>query len=172
MTISIDILLDGLGRVRETVHQVVPGLTPEQLTFQLDEETNTVAWLVWHLARVQDDHIASAAGTAQVWQSAGWEKRFQLPFEQSATGYGQSADEVAAVRVDSGELLTGYYDAVHERTIEYVTELEDSDLAKVIDDSWDPPVTLAMRIVSVISDCTQHVGQAAFLRGVILRQKS
>ncbi len=172
MTISIDILLDGLGRVRETVHQVVPGLTPEQLTFQLDEETNTVAWLVWHLARVQDDHISSAAGTAQVWQSAGWEKRFRLPFEQSATGYGQSADEVAAVRVDSGELLTGYYDAVHERTIEYVTELEDSDLATVIDDSWDPPVTVAMRVVSVINDCTQHVGQAAFLRGVILRQKS
>ena len=166
MATSNDILLDAFARIRETVHRVVSGLTSEQLAHRLNGKSNSIAWLVWHLARVQDDHIASAAGTEQVWRSGGWAERFGLPFDRSATGYGHTADEVGAVKVDS-ELLTGYYEAVHERTLEYIRGLDDGDLAEIIDGSWDPPVTLAVRLVSVIDDCTQHVGQAAFLRGVI-----
>jgi hypothetical protein len=37
----------------------------------------------------------------------------------------------------------------------------------VVDASWDPPVTLGVRLVSVISDDLQHAGQAAYLRGMI-----
>ncbi|MBC7724982.1 MAG: DUF664 domain-containing protein [Burkholderiaceae bacterium] len=171
MTIANDILLDSLDRVYETVHHVVSGLGPDELAERLGENssasTNSIAWLVWHLARVQDDHIASAAGTGQLWATDGWEKRFGLPFETEATGYGQTSVEVSAVRVESGDLLTGYFDAVHERTIAYVRTLTEGDLAAVVDTSWEPPVTLAARLVSVINDCTQHVGQAAFLRGIV-----
>lgn len=171
MTIANDILLDSLDRVSETVHLVVAGLTPDQLSQRFGENrsvgTNSIAWLIWHLARLQDDHLASAAGTEQLWVTAGWVQRFGLPFEREATGYGQNSAEVSAVKVDSGELLTGYFDAVHERTLGYVHSLSEADLASVIDDSWDPPVTLAARLVSVINDCTQHVGQAAFVRGML-----
>jgi uncharacterized damage-inducible protein DinB len=82
-------------------------------------------------------------------------------------GYGHTPDQVAAVKVKSAEVLTAYYDAVHERTIRYVTLLTDADLSRVVDRSWDPPVTLAVRLVSVISDDLQHAGQAAYLRGMI-----
>lgn len=161
-----DILLDAFGRVRESVHGVVDGLSGEQLAFRPDRESNSIVWLVWHLARVQDDHISGAAGTAQVWEADGWHERFGLLFDVSATGYGQTSEEVASVRVEGAELLTGYFDAVHERTIAYVRGLGEGDLEAVIDDSWDPPVTLATRLVSVVNDCTQHVGQAAYVRGL------
>jgi uncharacterized damage-inducible protein DinB len=166
---SADLLTDAFNRVQESVHEVVDGLTPDQLALRLAEESNSIAWLIWHLTRIQDDHVAGVAGTEQVWTSQGWADRFGLPFPPSSTGYGHTPDEVAAVRVDSPDLLTGYYDAVHEQTLAYVRGLTDDDLDRVVDRSWTPPVTLGVRLVSVVNDDTQHVGQAAFVRGIILR---
>ena len=68
------------------------------------------------------------------------------------------------------DLLLGYFEAVHQRTLSYVRGLSDGDLTRVVDTSWDPPVTLAVRLVSVLSDDLQHAGQAAFLRGILKRR--
>ena len=167
---STDLLVDAFGRIRQVVHKVVDGLTPAQLAFRVDPEANSIAWLVWHLTRIQDDHVADAAQSEQVWTSRGWVERFGLPFGPLATGYGHRADDVAAVRVSSGELLVGYHDEVHRQTVGYVERLGDADLARIVDRSWDPPVSLAVRLVSVIVDDLQHAGQAAFVRGVVERR--
>jgi hypothetical protein len=167
---SAELLVDALGRIREVVHRVVGGLTAEQLRFRVDPGANSIAWLVWHLTRIQDDHVADVAGAEQVWTSQGWVERFGLPFDPRDTGYGHRAAEVAAVRVESGELLVGYYDAVYQQTIRYVEQLTDADLARVVDRSWDPPVTLGVRLVSVLADSLQHAGQAAFVRGILQRR--
>jgi uncharacterized damage-inducible protein DinB len=164
-----ELLIDGFNRIRGVVHESVEGLSPEQLAWRPDPGSNSIAWLVWHLTRVQDDHVADVAGTEQVWTSEGWAERFGLPLADSDTGYGHSADQVAAVRVESAELLTGYHESVCKRTFEYVSELTEKDLDRVVDESWDPPVTLGVRLVSVISDDLQHAGQAAYLRGLVLR---
>ncbi len=169
MTTSIDILTDAYGRIQGTVHRVVDGLDVDQLAARVDLEANSVAWLVWHLTRVQDSHVADAAGSAQVWHSEGWAERFALPFSPSATGYGQSSDEVGAVRV-AGDLLLGYFDATHARSLDYLGTLTDDDLDRIVDTSWNPPVTLAVRLLSVVNDDLQHAGQAAFARGVIERR--
>jgi uncharacterized protein DUF664 len=166
---SAELLVDAFGRIRGAVHRVVDGLTPEQLAFRVDPEANSIAWLVWHLTRIQDDHLAGVAGAEQAWTAQGWVERFGLPFDPRDTGYGHRADEVAAVQVDSGESLVGYYDAVHEQTLRYVERLSDADLGRVVDRSWDPPVTLGVRLVSVIADDLQHAGQAAFVRGILQR---
>jgi Protein of unknown function (DUF664) len=167
---SADLLVDAFGRIRQVVHRVVDGLTAEQLAFRVDPEANSIAWLVWHLTRIQDDHVADAAQAEQVWTSQGWVERFGLPFDPLATGYGHRADEVAAVRVEAGELLVGYHDAVHQRTIRYVERLRDADLVRIVDRSWDPPVSLGVRLVSVMADDLQHAGQAAYVRGVMQRR--
>jgi hypothetical protein len=167
---SAQLLADAFGRIRGVVHHVVGGLNKEQLAYRLDDEANSIAWLVWHLTRVQDDHIADAAGTSQVWISNGWAERFALPFSVADTGYGHGAEQVAAVRAESADLLTGYHDAVHKQTIDYVATLSDDDLSRIVDQAWDPPVTLSVRLVSIISDNLQHAGQAAFVRGVIARR--
>ena len=166
---SAELLVDAFGRIRGIVRRVVDGLTPEQLSLRVDPEANSIAWLVWHLTRIQDDHLADAAGAEQVWTSQGWAARFGLPFDPRDTGYGHRADEVAAVRVSSGELLVGYHDAVHQQTTRYVERLTDADLDRIVDRSWDPPVSLGVRLVSVIADDLQHAGQAAFVRGILQR---
>lgn len=164
-----DLLVDSFNRVHEAVHEATDGLSPDDLLLRVDRAANSIGWLVWHLTRVEDDHIAGAAGIDQVWTSKGWAERFDLPYDTDAHGYGQSSDEVGAFRVPSAELLLAYHDAVHEQTIRFVEGLTDPDLEKVVDKRWDPPVTLGVRLVSVISDGLQHAGQAAFVRGITQR---
>ena len=165
---SAELLADAFGRIQETVHEAVRGLTSGQLAVRLDRDANSIAWLCWHLTRVQDDHVAGAFGVPQVWTEYG--KRFELPFSASDIGYGHSSEQVAQVTVLSGDLLTGYQDAVHEQTIRLVSGITDGDLSRVVDEAWDPPVTLGVRLVSVISDCLRHAGQAEFIRGILLRR--
>ena len=164
---SGELLTDAFGRVQEDVHATVSGLSESELAVRLDPDANSIAWLIWHLARVQDDHVAGAFGASQVWPS--WAGRFGLPFDVTDIGYGHDSAAVAAVRA-AGSLLTGYYDAVHEMTVPLVSSVKDPDLDRIVDRRWNPPVTLGVRLVSVIGDTTQHVGQAAFIRGILLRR--
>jgi hypothetical protein len=170
MTTSTDLLADAFGRVRGVATSAVSGLSEQQLEARFDPESNTIAWLLWHLTRGQDAQIADVAGTDQVWVTGGWAERFALPFPTSATGYGHTADDVAAVKGISADLFTAYLDAVTERSLDYVGGLSDADLARIIDERWDPPVTLSARLVSIVSDDLQHAGQAAFIRGVVQRR--
>jgi hypothetical protein len=168
---SAELLIDAFDRVRDVVHADVEGLTPVQLEFRIDDTANSIAWLVWHLTRIQDDHVADVAGEQQVWTSQGWAQRLRLPFDDSATGYGHGPDEVAAVRVNPGDLLVAYHDAVHEQTRRYLQRLTPNELGRIVDDSWEPPVSLGVRLVSVLSDDLQHAGQAALVRGVGQRRR-
>ena len=163
---TADLLDDAFGRIREVAHQAVDGLSPDQLSRRPAAEANSIAWLIWHLTRITDDHVAGAAGAEQAWTAKGWAARFGLPFDVADTGYGHDSSQVGAVRVASGELLTGYFDAVFEQTVRYVTGLTDTDLDRIVDDRWDPPVTLGVRLVSVLADDLQHAGQAAYVRGL------
>ncbi len=164
-----DILADGFGRVRHSLVAVLDGITPGELTYEPEPGANTIAWLLWHLTRVQDDHVAAVAGLEQVWMAGGWQERFGLPLDPDDTGYGHSAEQAGVVRA-SAELLDGYHAAVHDQTLGYVGTLTEGDLDRVVDERWNPPVTLAVRLVSVIDDDLEHVGQAAYVRGLFARR--
>lgn len=167
MTMSTKLLTDAYERISQEVHATVEGLTEGQLSTRVAPDANTIGWLIWHLTRVQDSHIADVADKEQVWTSGGWYDRFGLPFNAKATGYGFSGDDVGAVKGIDESQLTGYFDAVHAQTLAYVADLADADLTRIVDTRWDPPVTLAARLVSVISDDLQHVGQAAYVKGLL-----
>lgn len=169
MASTTDLVIDALGRIREGVVDVLDGLSAAQLASRPAPEANPIGWLVWHLTRVQDDHVAAAAGVGQRWTEEGWVDRFGLPFETSATGYGQAADEVAQVQVEA-DLLRTYHDAVYDASVGFVRPLSDADLDRIVDRRWDPPVTLAVRLVSVVCDDLQHVGQAAYVKGMLARR--
>lgn len=163
-----ELLLDGFERVSEVVHAVLDGLTVEDLTYRPDPQANSISWLVWHLTRIQDDHVAGAAGLPQVWLD-GWQQRAGLPFDPAEHGYGQNSSQVAQVRL-AADFLAGYYDATHAQTVAFLSGLSDADLDAVVDRRWDPPVTLGVRIISVLADDLQHAGQAAYLRGIAQRR--
>lgn len=167
---AAELLVDAFGRVHELVQATVSGLAVDQLAWRPGPRANSIAWLIWHLSRVEDDHLAGIsggeAGGEQVWLAQGWCERFALPFAPADIGYGQTSEQVAMVRADA-TLLTGYYDAVHARTLDIVRALTEADYDRIVDRRWAPPVTAAVRLVSVVNDVTQHVGQAAYVRGLL-----
>ena len=166
---SRELLLNAFDNIEQAVRGAVEGIEPDLLTARVDPGANTIAWLVWHLTRIQDDHVAEVAGRPQAYREAGWADRFGLPFAVGATGYGFSRADVDATRISDPDLLLGYHAEVHRRTAEFLSGLSGSDLDRIVDERWDPPVTLGVRLVSVVSDDLQHAGQAAILRGFLER---
>jgi len=161
-----DVYLDFFERILENGAAVVGGLDDDQLAHRPTPEANSIAWLVWHAARVQDAQIADVAGTEQVWHRDGWVDRFGLDLDRDDHGYGHTSAQVGKVRA-SGELLAAYLTATHEATKAYLATLSESDLDRIVDDRWDPPVSLGVRLVSIADNDAQHVGQAAYLRGLL-----
>jgi uncharacterized damage-inducible protein DinB len=161
-----DLLNDAFDRLPDLVRTAVEGLTPEQLTWAPAPGANTIGWLVWHLTRIQDHHISELLGEDQVWISGDWSRRFGIPADPDDTGYGHSPQQVAAVRPDGDRALIDYYGTVAARTRELLGRVTPDELDRVVDRRWHPPVTLGVRLVSVLNDDIQHAGQAAYLRGL------
>ena len=156
--------------IRDLVESTVDGLDPATLAFRPDSDANSIGWLIWHLTRVEDDHVAGVAQVPQAYTTGGFAERFALPFEVGDIGYGHSSEEVRAVKLPDPTLLVDYHLAVARSTLGYVSGLDDDDLDRVVDRNWDPPVTAGVRLQSVVSDCLQHLGQAAYVRGLATRR--
>ncbi|MGC4748230.1 mycothiol transferase [Micromonospora sp. DT201] len=162
-----DLLTETYDRLPDLVRAAVDGLDPEQLRWAPGPGANSIGWLVWHLTRIQDHHVADLLDTEQVWVSGDWAGRFGLTADPDDTGYNHSPEQVAGVRPESAKALIDYYGAVASRTGSFLAGLRPADLDRVVDEAWDPPVTLGVRLVSVAEDDLQHVGQAAYVRGLI-----
>ena len=165
-----ELLEDLLSRVHDNVHRTSEGLTPEDLLGEPGPGSNPIGWLLWHLSRVQDAQMAALLQQDQVWTEPGWAERFGLDADPRDVGYGHTVEQVAQVRPESVAALTEYYDAVEERTLEFLRTLTPDALDRVVDRNWDPPVTLGIRLISIFDDDIQHAGQAAYVRGFLERR--
>jgi len=166
---TVDLLKEIYGRVPPLAANAVEGLDAAQLSWAPTAESNSVGWLVWHLTRVQDHHIAEVLEADQLWVDGDWAARVGLEADPGNTGYGHTPDEVRSVRPEGPEVLIEYLRAVDARTSGFLNGLTASELERVVDRRWTPPVTLGVRLVSVADDCLQHVGQAAYVRGLLFR---
>lgn len=163
-----ELVADGFDRVHGAVIDAVTGLTPQQLAARPDPDANSIGWLVWHLSRVMDGHLAPAFDTEQLWVSQGWYDAFDLPFPPEDDGYGHSSEDVAAVRADGDQLLA-YFEAVYTRTTGLLALPEAQDLDRFITLPDGLPVPFGMRVAATLVDVSQHTGQAAYVRGLIER---
>lgn len=168
---STALLLDGFGRIAEGVPHVVDGLTPEELLWRPDADANHIAWLVWHLARQQDEQLAALGHVRSVWRSTAIADQFGLAYERRAHGYGMSSEQVGAFTLTDPALLVDYHAQVHTITRTVLEGLGQDDYAEVIDEAWDPPVTVAVRLISVLEDAAKHLGQAEYVRGLVRRRR-
>jgi len=161
------VLLELYGRIPPLVRDVVEDLPPEKLVERPGPEANTIGWLLWHLARVQDHHVSELMGAEQVWVGGDWAGRFALEPDPDNTGYGHSSQEVSRVRPVDGAAVVDYLEAVQARTVTFLEGLSDGDLDRIVDSRWDPPVTMGVRLVSIADDSLQHIGQAAYAKGLL-----
>ncbi|WP_125614213.1 mycothiol transferase [Specibacter cremeus] len=166
---SSELLADAFGRIDSTVREVLDGLDGTALNWRPDPAANSIAWLLWHLARIQDEQVAHVAGVDSRWRAGGFHERFGFDLDPHGTGYGHSAEQAAVVRVETAGLLLDYLGAVQTQSLDYVAGLDGADFDRIVDRRWTPAVTLGVRLVSVIDDCVQHAGQAAYVKGLFAR---
>jgi DinB superfamily len=99
------------GRIPDAARAAVSGLPTDRLTEAPRPGANTIAWLIWHVARVQDHHVSELMSEGQLWaENEAWAERFGLAPDPHNTGYGHGPEEVAAVRPDSAGALLDYLD--------------------------------------------------------------
>ena len=164
---ATEVLMDGIDRISDNWHAVIDELDTDRLAQQPGGTANSIGWLTWHVARVQDAQVADLAGGTQLWISGGYAERLGFDADPGNSGYGHSAGQAAAVRIEAPDVLVDYFDAVSRQSSARLAGLTSSDLDRVIDDSYDPPVTEGVRWVSIVDDCAQHLGQAAYARGLL-----
>jgi len=160
-----ELLRDSFTRLIEHVEDITDGLTDDTSAHRPTKDANSIAWLLWHSARIQDAQVADIAGGDQVWFSGGWVDRFDLDLPRDSHGYGHTSEEAGKVKAPA-HLLAGYYRAVHKMTLEYIAGVTAQELGRVVDTNWNPPVSASARLVSIVDDCAQHLGQAAYLKGL------
>ncbi len=158
------VLTEGFGRITELYDGVAEGLDQEQLHHRPNGTGNSIGWLLWHLARVQDHHIADLANQPQVWEQ--WQERVGLPNGTDDVGFGHTSEQVDAIRIADPQLLVDYHHEVTLATARYLATVDEKELEREVDQRWDPPVTAGVRLISIQSDCLQHLGQAAYVKGL------
>ena len=147
-----------------SITQATAGLTDEQLSYQPTAETNSIAWLVWHLSRWRDAISATICGEPQVWVCEGWAARYGMPGER--TGMGDTPAQVTAFRVERA-VLFGYVDTAHRVTVERVATLTPTQLVQPIVSHTGEKRPAWRALAGVCSDSAQHSGQIAYLRGLL-----
>ena len=163
-----ELITDGYGRVLDALQKALSGLSQDDLDQQPHPDCNSMGWVAWHVTRVQDDHIADLMGEEQLWAKDGWHAKFNRAPDVADIGYGHSSEDVAAFKPPDVKTLLEYHRAVLERTKRYIATLSAADLDRELNEPrWQPLPTVGVRIVSVMSDGLQHVGQVAYLRGLL-----
>lgn len=163
---AVDLVRDALGRVHEVIPAVLDGLERGDLLWRPDAEANPIGWLIWHLTRIEDGHMAQLGGLEQVWIAGGWHQAFGLPYLKSVNGFGMTPPEVGLFNVQDATNLNGYAAAVWAQSQQVLADITEDDLHRIIDPRYTPPVTVGVRLVSVVAETAQHVGQAGYLRGM------
>jgi DinB family protein len=164
---SAGLVLDVLDRVRGMVREALKDLTPEELS---SPPKPHIAWLVWHIARVQDANFSGLLARPQLWITDGWHARFNMPPDPRdyGSGHRQTREQVDAFTVTDNALLLDYHDAVFAQTKSYLSTVSNADLNRVLNEpQYSPLPTLSIRLASVINCNTRHAGQIEYLRGLV-----
>ncbi|GAB2537592.1 mycothiol transferase [Brachybacterium huguangmaarense] len=163
---GIDILSDLATRPRDLADSLRDRLTPEALNRHPGRHDNSIAWLLWHTARMMDMQLSALSGEETVWLAKGYDERFGLGLAPDDMGYGHTPEQARAIRVDDADLLLEHLRDVTAALLAYLGGIDDAALSDVVDEDWDPPVTRGARIVSILDDAAVHVGQAAYVLGM------
>ena len=162
-----DVLIDAASRPAAAARELQSKLDPTILNAHPGGHDNSIAWLLWHIGREIDAQLADLSGEPEVWGQ--FADRIGLGKAGEAVGYGHTSAQAHAIRVEKAGPLLDYLDAATEALTIYVRNLSDNELGAVIDETWNPPVTRGVRLVSIIDDAAQHVGQAAYIVGALGR---
>ena len=152
-------------RVSQSLEGALDGLTQEELNRLPNPDCNSIGWLTWHLTRAQDSAVSGFMEKEQIWITDKWYSKFNRNADSTDNGVGHSSEEVSNFQSPDAKTLLDYHHAVLKQTNEYVSKLSTDELGRETD--WPRFPTVGLLLAAQISETLQHVGQIAYLRGML-----
>lgn len=159
-------ILDMLGHMKQSLTGAVDGLSQEEIEWQPGREANSIGFILWHMARAEDSGIQDwLQQKPQIWTLEKWYQKLNLSENPEDSGYGYTAEQLAAFPVPELKDLLGYSDAVRSRTIDYLQSITPDEFDKVVKTPLGE-FTAGQILSLFMVELTQHIGHIAYLRGL------
>jgi len=160
-----ELLLRSLEESQGYLTKALDGLTQEEAAWTPREGCNSIAFIFWHLIRVEDIWINRVLrGEKQVYEAEDWPKKLGTPAGES--GYHYTMEQLQAWPVPRIELLQGYADSVREQTLTFLQSVTAGKLSEIANPDQSPDTTGAI-LSHLITEIALHVGQIDYLCGVV-----
>ena len=170
-----DVTLQAITDFSTQLDGALEGLTPEQLRWRPTPTANHILWTVWHLTRVEDAWINwYLSDNGERWKVKGWAEKFGLP-ARDRWGFGDTPDQVGAFPDVPANVVSGYRADVMESAQLVIRSLSTTDLERTnahhnpFNPRPAPTFTWVLARISV--ECSQHIGQVAYIRGLMPEQE-
>ena len=161
-----ELYLEAIRRSDGDLKRSLEDLSTEELRHQpAGAGSNPIGWLVWHLTRTRDNIVSSIAGEKSIWEREGWGARFSMEGELPRF----TPEDVNTFDPKDFATLVGYFDSVAEQTAKVIGGLTDADMTREVASTVPgrPPQPVLGRLAVILNDNVQHIGQVAYLRGLI-----
>lgn len=160
-------ILDNLNRIQRALTEALDSLTYEELTWQPDDEANSIGFLLWHITRCEDTYIQSLIfQRPQVWVSEGWHDRMSLPDDLWNNGNGYTVEQLTDFRVPELKDLLEYAQEVRRRTNDFLRDLTPERSEEIIAQEGFGGISVGGLLSYMLCELTQHIGQIAYIRGL------
>ena len=170
MTAFKEAIKSGLEEYLEGLKKAVDGLTPAELRWQPTLVSNPISWIVWHMARVEDRWVNRVLrGDVELWIRDGWHEKFGM--SEEAHGYGETETQVWAMPDVAMSDVMAYFDAVQRSTATHLEQMTSADIeATYVHPRKRTDLTGAWILGHILVEESQHLGQIAYIRGMIRGQ--
>ena len=157
-------------RLHHAMGESVSDLTPEEWNHTIEGRGNSIAFLVWHCARTEDNILRFILqGRSTIWAEGHWHERLNLP--PRVQGTGMATEEARSFHISDLALFMQYVNEVWREYESYLAGITDGGAALsernvTVKPLGDMPAILAIGQVC-ISHCFIHLGEISLLRGTL-----
>jgi uncharacterized damage-inducible protein DinB len=161
----IELIVKSLEESRQYVADAIKGLSQDDIAWRPKTHSNSIAFLLWHVARVEDLWINRILlGEKEVYELEGWHKKFNTPAQDS--GFGYDVAKLKSWPVPKLALLKEYAAVVREKTLAYLKSVNEKKLDEPKDFGWSKG-NVGSALSHLITEVAEHSGQIGYLRGIM-----
>ena len=161
-----EFILKSLEESKGDVDRAIKTLSPDELSFQPKPHSNSIVFLIWHLARVEDLWINKVLkGTQEIYETDGWYKRFGTA-DWKDNGIGFDIQKLTTWPAPKMELLQAYAAAVRAKTRDYLGTLKAGNLDETRELRWGSGKVGSV-LSHLITEVSEHSGQIGYIKGIL-----
>lgn len=168
MNFSKESIISAVQEYYEALKNALNGLDKYELSWKPSIESNNIIFLVWHMSLIEDNLINKVLGKKErIWISQDYFKKY--PSLKNETGYGFNITQLQEFPIMDIDWIMHYFDKVRNTTNNMIESLTNEDLSN--DFLFGSNKVIKVKgfwvLGRLIVEESQHLGQIAYIRGMI-----